>query len=62
MSSGYLRGSGTDVGELPLKILLQGLEALKCDLELVWGVKRCWVVPHGDVEQGDGSHVAVCGR
>ena len=56
---GDLRGSGADVGELPLEIFLQRLEALECDLELVWGVEGCWVVSHRDVEQGDGSHLAV---
>jgi len=47
----YLRGGGTDVGELPLEVLLQRLEALKGDLELVGSVEGRGVVPHGDVEQ-----------
>ena len=47
----YVRGSRADVGELPLEVLLQRLEALKGDLELVGGVKGRGVVPHGDVEQ-----------
>lgn len=47
----YLRGGGADVGELPLEVLLQRLEALEGDLELVRGVEWRGVVPHGDVEQ-----------
>lgn len=48
---GYVRGGGADVGELPLEVLLQRLEALEGDFELVRGVEGRGVVPHGDVEQ-----------
>lgn len=52
----YVRGGGADVGELPLEVLLQRLEALEGDLELVGSIEGRGVVPHGDVEQ------AHCGR
>jgi hypothetical protein len=47
----YVRGGGADVGELPLEVLLQRLEALEGDLELVGSIEGRGVVPHGDVEQ-----------
>jgi hypothetical protein len=46
-----LRSGRADVGELPFEVLLQRLEALEGNFELVGGVERCRVVPHGDVEQ-----------
>ena len=46
----YVRGGGADVGELPLEVLLQRLEALEGDLELVGSIEGRGVVPHGDVE------------
>ena len=58
-TQGDLRCGRADVCELPLQILLQWLQALECDLELVRGVESSWVVPHGDVEEGDGSHGVV---
>jgi hypothetical protein len=56
LEEGHIRGGGADVGELPLEVLLQRLEALEGDLELVGSVEGRGVVPHGDVEQ------AHCGR
>jgi hypothetical protein len=51
LEEGCARGGGADVGELPLEVLLQRLEALKGDLELVGSIEGRGVVPHGDVEQ-----------
>jgi hypothetical protein len=56
----YLRGGGADVGELPLEVLLQRLEALEGDLELVRGAEGRGVVPHGDVEQAHCRESARC--
>jgi hypothetical protein len=56
----YVRGGGADVGELPLEVLLQRLEALEGDLELVGSVEGRGIVPHGDVEQAHCRKLVGC--
>lgn len=53
------RSCGADIGQLPLKVLLQWLKTLEGDLEFVWSIEGCWVVADGDVEQAHSGHL-VC--
>lgn len=46
----FLRCSRADIGQLPLKILGQWLEAFEGDFEFVWSVEGRWVVAHAHVQ------------
>lgn len=52
------RGRGADVGQLPLEVLLQRLQALKGDFELVRRVEGRGVVAHAHVQNRHGCHAA----
>ena len=57
---GNSRGGRADIGELPLKILVQLLKTFEGDLELIGRGEGSRIVAHSNVKQRDGGHADGC--